>query len=492
MNQYESEASSALSQVASQFKQSKASDRTSTMAQADDSLQTLHGTGDGDGRKYILEPFPASNIWVQTRWTIPPSVIPDTLAKKVKEGSGQYYEATSIMQDGRQVPAIAFGQRVKLPPNNDYALYLVYSMESIQHTLDVIHGVLWGAGLLMMGVVGVIAWTVTKSVVGPVSDAATVSERLAAGNLQERIRVRGDDEIARLGTSFNHMAETLQSQINELATLSQMQQRFVSDVSHELRTPLTTVRMAAEVLHSAREDFDPVNQRSAELLYNQVERFDVLLADLLEISRYDANVAVLDPEPASLVTIAQQVVDVTRPLAEDAGSEVAIIDDSSDPVADVDSRRIERIVRNFVVNAIEHGEGRPIQIHVGDSEDAIAVAVRDHGIGMAPEEAERVFDRFWRADPARARKTGGSGLGLSIAAEDARLHGGWLAAWGSPGEGSAFLLVLSREAGRSVQISPISLPPGSDRITSQPVTARAVEPPAEHQRGEAEQERSTP
>ena len=217
----------------------------------------------------------------------------------------------------------------------------------------------------------------------------------------------------------------------------------------------------------------------------------MLLADLLEISRYDANVAVLDPEPASLVKIAQQVVDVTRPLAEDAGSEVAIVDVSSDPVADVDSRRIERIVRNFVVNAIEHGEGRPIEIHVGDSEDAIAVAVRDFGIGMAPEQAERVFDRFWRADPARARKTGGSGLGLSIAAEDARLHGGWLAAWGSPGEGSAFLLVLPREAGKTVEISPISLPPGSDRITSQPITARAVEPPAELQRGESEQERST-
>ncbi|GAA1352361.1 MtrAB system histidine kinase MtrB [Falsarthrobacter nasiphocae] len=477
VRQYQAEASSSLTQVAAQLRQSKANDRTSTAAQADDSLQSLQRTTSDPGRAYVLSPFPAPNIWVQTRSTISPSVIPEALATKVHEGNAQYSEATTIIQDGRPVPAIAFGQKVKLPPNNDYALYLVYSMESIQKTLDVIHRVLWGAGALMIGVVGVIAWIVTKSVVGPISQAAAVSERLAAGDLQERIQVRGDDEIARLGSSFNNMAATLQSQITELATLSQMQQSFVSDVSHELRTPLTTVRMAAEVLYGAKDEFDPINRRSAELLYNQVERFDVLLADLLEISRYDAGVAVLDPEPTDLTALIGRVIDITRPLAEDAGCEITVEALATDPVVDVDPRRIERVVRNFIVNAIEHGAGEPIEVVLAEGPETIAIAVRDHGIGMTADESRRVFDRFWRADPARARKTGGSGLGLSIAEEDARLHGGWLAAWGRPQEGSAFLLVLPRVPGGSAEVSPLGLPPGSDRVVRRPLDP--AETPAE-------------
>ena len=174
---------------------------------------------------------------------------------------------------------------------------------------------LWIGGALLLLLVGGIVWLLTRAVVHPVSQAAIVSEKLAAGQLQERLEVRGEDELARLGASFNHMAGSLQEQITQLATLSEMQQRFVSDVSHELRTPLTTVRMAAEVLYESRADFDPINARSTELLYNQVERFQALLADLLEISRFDAGAAALDAEPTDLVEIARTALDAAQPLA---------------------------------------------------------------------------------------------------------------------------------------------------------------------------------
>ncbi|MCB1129114.1 MAG: HAMP domain-containing histidine kinase, partial [Verrucomicrobiae bacterium] len=285
-----------------------------------------------------------------------------------------------------------------------------------------------GAALVLM--IGAVAWYVTRNVVSPVSHAAVVSEKLAAGQLQERMVVKGEDEVARLGASFNHMAASLQEQITQLATLSQMQQRFVSDVSHELRTPLTTVRMAAEVLYDAREDFDPMNKRSAELLYNQVERFQSLLSDLLEISRFDAGAAVLDAEPQDIFQVLGQVIEGAAPVAEEYGSEVLLHAREKSIIVEMDSRRIDRILRNLVLNALEHGEGRPVHISVAANQDAVAIAVRDHGIGMTPTEAARVFDRFWRADPARARTTGGSGLGLSIAAEDTKLHNGWLQAWG--------------------------------------------------------------
>jgi two-component system sensor histidine kinase MtrB len=305
--------------------------------------------------------------------------------------------------------------------------------------------------------IGGIAWYVTRNVVSPVSHAAVVSEKLAAGQLQERMVVKGEDEVARLGASFNHMAASLQEQITQLATLSQMQQRFVSDVSHELRTPLTTVRMAAEVLYDARDEFDAINKRSAELLYNQVERFQSLLSDLLEISRFDAGAAVLDAEPQDMLHLVSHVIEGAAPVAAEYGSEVRLNLREAGIVVEMDSRRIDRILRNLLLNALEHGEGKPVDISIASNDEAVAVSVRDHGIGMTPAEAARVFDRFWRADPARARTTGGSGLGLSIAAEDTKLHSGWLQAWGKKGSGSNFRLTLPLKRGGTIVRSPLPL-----------------------------------
>ncbi len=373
-------------------------------------------------------------------------------------------------------PGLAFGTKVTLPPDrSEYALYLVYDLDTMQQTLDDIHRILWIAGGLLLAIIGTIAWVVTKAGVGAVSAAASVSEKLAAGELQERMEVKGEDEVARLAASFNHMAATLQDQITQLAQLSRMQQGFVSDVSHELRTPLTTVRMAAEVLYDAREGFDPISKRSTELLYHQVERFQALLAALLKNSRFDAGAA--EPELAAAGNQAsdRDNYEAAEPLALNNGSEVRIVCREERVVVDADPRRIERIVRNLVVNALEHGEGKPVEIAVATNAGAVGVAVRDYGIGMSEDDAARVFDRFWRADPARARTTGGSGLGLAIAAEDARLHGGWLEAWGSPGNGACFRLTLPRRHGEGFAASPVPLSPQDTPLPSPPKALTAAD-----------------
>ncbi|WP_246262647.1 MtrAB system histidine kinase MtrB [Arthrobacter mobilis] len=462
VQQAEAEAQRGLSRVKSIFENSSASDRETVTTMVTDTLQLLEGTGAEAPRYFLLTPLKNSqNLYVAslTNSTITAATIPEALSQAVAGGQGQYRQALELPVGDKDVPGIAFGTQVVLPPGNTYALYLIYDLSSVQQTLDFIHRVLWVGGGLLLVLIGGVAWLVTRAVVHPVSEAAAASEKIAAGELQERLVVKGEDELARLGASFNHMAETLQEQITQLAALSEMQQRFVSDVSHELRTPLTTVRMAAEVLYDAREDFDPVNARSAELLYNQVERFQALLADLLEISRFDAGAAVLDAEPADLLDVVRRAIEDARPLAESSGSALELVTGLDHCITDMDPRRIDRILRNLIVNALEHGEGRPVQVIVAASEEAVAVAVRDHGIGMTAEEASKVFDRFWRADPARARTTGGSGLGLSIAAEDARLHGGWLQAWGKPGEGSCFRLTLPRRRNTVLQQSPLPQPP---------------------------------
>ena len=373
-------------------------------------------------------------------------------------GTHQRY-ARAYYQSGPSAPALIVGKRLNDARGNPYQLYYVFPFTHEEESLGLVKGTIATAGVFLVVLLGAIAWLVVRQVVTPVRMAAGISERLAAGRLQERLKVSGEDDIARLGESFNKMAQNLQVKIQQLEELSRMQRRFVSDVSHELRTPLTTVRMAADVIHEAREDFDPATARSAELLLGQLDRFESLLGDLLEISRFDAGAANLEPAPVDLVDLATRVAEGAQPLADCTGSRLLIENDGRAVVAEVDGRRIERVLRNLVDNAVEHGEGRDIVIRLASGGGAVAVAVRDYGVGLTPQQAERVFNRFWRADPARARTTGGSGLGLSIALEDARLHGGWLQAWGSPGDGSQFRLTVPASAGEPLRSSPLPWEP---------------------------------
>ena len=464
-DQVEAESNRGLSTARSIFGNSVSSDPDDTVQLVEDTLNSLAGqTGATVGRDLLLIPIEQSqNLYVGTRTTnnLDANVIPEGLAQAVQDGTGTYWQSIALPDSGGGTnPGLAFGTRVTLPPGNVYALYMVYDLSSVQQTLDYLMRVLVVAGAMLVMMNSLIAVYVTRSVVRPVSQAALTAESLSSGDLSVRMPVQGEDEMARLGTSFNRMADNIQDQITQLAELSQIQQRFVSDVSHELRTPLTTVRMAAEVLYDSREDFDPVNRRSTELLYHQVERFQALLADLLEITRFDAGAATVAAEKTDLLHLAADVVLTAQPLASKADTEVFLVPSGTDVTAEVDPRRIERIVRNLINNAIEHGEGRPVDVILGSDEDSVAVVVRDHGIGMSAEQASRVFDRFWRADPARARTTGGSGLGLSIATEDTRLHRGRLDAWGEQGEGSAFRLTIPRRSGDSVDgDSPLQLPP---------------------------------
>jgi two-component system, OmpR family, sensor histidine kinase MtrB len=395
--------------------------------------------------------------------------IPPDLRRRVAAQPGTWWSYTR-MTHGQgshrvSVPALAVGSQLQLPSDGGtYEIFYVFPMAEQQQTINVVRSAMLTAGSLLVLLVGAVAWLVLRQVVTPVRLARRIAERLAAGRLEERMHVRGEDDIARLATSFNQMASSLQRQIRKLEELSRVQRRFVSDVSHELRTPLTTVRMAADVLHEAREQFDGATARSAEILQAELDRFEALLNDLLEISRFDAGVAGLELEEVDLVEVGRRVADAVRPLADAHGCDIVLAVPGRPCVAQADVRRIERIVRNLLVNAIEHGEGREVVVMVAASSDAAALAVRDHGVGLRPGEATMVFNRFWRADPARTRTTGSTGLGLAISLEDARLHGGWLQAWGERGKGAQFRLTLPRLAGETLERSPLPLvPPDAER-----------------------------
>jgi len=459
-SQLSGEATTALRGAQTTFDAGASGNIPATRTLVADTLKAMRGEGTHSDIGTVLEVLdPGTKGWVSDQAA--PAYAAPALTAALRDAAASddriHWQSVALRTPDGVQPGLAFGTRVQLPPDRGYGLYIVYNIQQVQGTLNLIHSVLVLGGAILLVVIGAIAWYVSRRALQPVAEAAETAEQLARGALDERMHVEGQDEVARLGRSFNRMADSLAAQIVQLETLSQMQQRFVSDVSHELRTPLTTVRMAAEVLHDARSDFDPINARSAELLYEQVERFQTLLNDLLEISRFDAGAAMLDAGEWDLTPVVRRAVETARPHAEAAGSELVLRTPDAPVVVEMDPRRVERVVRNLVMNAVEHGEGRPVEVRVAGDEAAAAVAVRDHGIGLDPVDVSRVFDRFWRKDPARARTTGGSGLGLSISMQDARLHGGWLQAWGEPGAGSVFRLTLPRRVGQRLASSPLPL-----------------------------------
>ncbi|MDT3344667.1 MULTISPECIES: MtrAB system histidine kinase MtrB [Microbacterium] len=406
------------------------------------------------------------------------SMISPELRESVRlSADRQWWQSIGIPEsDGGETPGIIVGQQLIVPEAGAYEVYFAYDLGSEAQTLQFVQVTLWVVGLALLVLIGGISLFVLRSVTVPIAQAAETSAKLAAGDLAVRLPVRGEDEFATLGRSFNAMADSIEGQIKELAELSLVQQRFVSDVSHELRTPLTTIRLAADMINDQRDDFDASTARAAELLHAQVQRFEVLLADLLEISRYDAGSVQLEVEPTSLAHLAEDTIESMAQLAEQHGSDVRLVAPGGYSPVEMDPRRIRRIVRNLLGNAIEHGEGRPIVVTVDSDQRAVALGVRDFGLGMSEADTERVFDRFWRADPSRRRTIGGTGLGLSIALGDARLHGGTLEVWSELGGGSHFVLTLPRRVGEHLSgTSPIELDPRDDAALgnlglTQPIT----------------------
>ena len=387
----------------------------------------------------------------------PVQQIPNALREFVKAGQVSYQYAT-VHTEGFAGPALIIGSPTSSSVTN-LELYLIFPLNNEESTITLVRGTMATGAVVLLILLAGIALVVARQIVLPVRSASRIAERFAEGHLTERMPVRGEDDMARLAVSFNDMAESLHRQLTQLEEFGNLQRRFTSDVSHELRTPLTTVRMAADLIHDHSDELDPALRRSTELMVSELDRFETLLNDLLEISRHDAGVAELSVESVDLRSTVHSALDNVGHLAADA--DIELIEDmpSESVIAEVDPRRVERILRNLIANAIDHAEHKPVRIRMGVDEDTVAVTVRDYGVGLRPGEEKLVFSRFWRSDPSRVRQSGGTGLGLAISIEDARLHQGRLEAWGEPGKGACFRLTLPLVRGHKVTTSPLPLKP---------------------------------
>lgn len=409
----------------------------------------------------IPEPFNAQSTAIR-------DVVSADLRTQVAGSTGLHWQSVSIPgREDTAVPGIVIGSAVTVPGAGEYELYAVYSLEDENRTITLVTTVQAIAGTVLLLMLLFMAMVIVRMLLSPIKEASRSASRIADGAFEVRMTVTGEDEIAQLARSFNAMASSLDEQFTRLQRLSKVQQDFVSAVSHELRSPVTTIKMAGQIIYDKRDELPGTLKRSAELMHKQLLNLDHMLADLLEISRFDAGSTAINASMADVAEIAQNVVDIAGPLSADNGVTVTV-EKTGDTEALVEARRIERIIRNLVVNAVEHADGSGVWVQIAGNDTAVAVRVIDHGIGMTQDQADHVFDRFWRADSARVRKTGGTGLGLTIAREDAVLHGGEIQVWGVEGEGSSFLLIVPREPGEpyvapldvEVDLSPV---PGIDK-----------------------------
>ncbi|MCW2674090.1 MAG: histidine kinase [Frankiales bacterium] len=286
-------------------------------------------------------------------------------------------------------------------------------------------------GIVLITIAVNTALSIGQRVLRPVGELAEAADRMAGGDLGVRLDPQGHDEIADVGRSFNVMAQSLEDSVSTLQHMETTARRFAADVSHELRTPLAAMTAVTDVLSAHTPGMNAEAARATDLVVREIGHLDRLVSDLIEMSRFDAGTALLDAE---LVDVR---VAITTSLEVRGWGDDVHVDVEPGLTAHLDLRRFDVILANLVGNAVKYGSP-PITVTARNS---LVIEVTDHGPGIPQEALPHLFERFYKADAARARSDG-SGLGLAIALENARLHGGDLQAGNRPDRGAVFRLIL--------------------------------------------------
>lgn len=349
--------------------------------------------------------------------------ISDQLKRLVRKGD------LAFERERAAEPFLLVGGKVS---DTETELYFFFSEKALRDDLAQLGAILlvgWGIVVVLSATAGAL---VARRVLRPVGEASAAAQALAEGLLDIRLPIDTDDEFGAWAASFNEMAEALEEKIDALSESQARERRFTADVAHELRTPVTALSAETSLLAGHIDEMPPHAKRPAQLIVNDVGRLRRLVEELMEISRLDAGREDVRTEPVALGALVANI-----RLAR--GWEKSVLFDASKVTVETDPRRVERIVSNLVENALSHG-GDDVRVRIGRSGTDGFVEVEDRGAGIAPEDLPHVFERFYKADPARTES--GSGLGLAIALENARLLGGEIDVWSELATGSRFTLRL--------------------------------------------------
>lgn len=314
-------------------------------------------------------------------------------------------------------------------PAADAHYFEAFPIDDDQRALTIISSALVVSTVIIGAVAGIAGWAVSRRLMRPLQRVTEAAGDIAGGGLDTRLDSEPDPDLALLVTSFNDMADAVQSRI-------QREARFASDVSHELRSPVTALAAAVEVLDARRADLNDRTQQALDVVVSQVRRFDQMVLDLLELSRMEVGVADVHREEIDLVEFVRRVA-----ARYDMNEILVTVEPGSSSVANIDKRRFERIIANLLENAHLHGGGATRVTIEKIRPDRTRLAVEDAGPGVAPSERARIFERFARGSAGRTR-VGGTGLGLALVAEHARAHGGTVWVEDVPGGGARFVVEI--------------------------------------------------
>ncbi|WP_328537055.1 HAMP domain-containing sensor histidine kinase [Streptomyces sp. NBC_00344] len=314
-----------------------------------------------------------------------------------------------------------------------------YMLTSLAQEREDLNSLAWSLAIATaLALIGsaLLAQASATTVLKPVQRLGDAARRLGEGKLDTRLRVSGTDELAELSRTFNRTAEALEQKVSDMSAREEASRRFVADMSHELRTPLTAITAVSEVLEEEADSLDPMIAPAVQLVVSETRRLNTLVENLMEVTRFDAGTArlVLDH-----VDIADQI---TACIDARAWLDAVELDADRGILVSLDPRRLDVILANLIGNALKHG-GSPVRVAVRIEGDELVIEVQDHGPGIPEDVLPHVFDRFYKASASRPRSEG-SGLGLSIAMENAHIHGGDITAANAPDGGAVFVLRLPR------------------------------------------------
>ena len=391
---------------------------------------------DDEGRRAIVERLGQASgtfplLFVEDTWTAAEPLVfdgesvPAPLRELVVAGTPGRMRATI---GGRT----AIVSAVSIQGSGPEAIYYEAApLDDIQDTLDALAAILFGVAAVTTLLAAATGWWAVRRMLKPLAEVRAAAESLAAGALDTRLESPSDADLASLSASFNEMAQALEDRIER-------DNRFASEVSHELRSPLMTLIASVEVLANSRGELSERGRTALDLLAADIARFNQLVEDLLEISRYDVGTAALHNESIDVVEFVQQAI---------ASQSRADVDFAPDPAADgttlsADKRRLAQVVSNLIDNAAKYGRSE-IVVGIERRPNQVLLSVEDDGPGVAAEERKVIFNRFNRGRlSGRRGRAAGSGLGLALVAEHVDLHGGRVWAEERPGGASGARFVV--------------------------------------------------
>lgn len=340
-----------------------------------------------------------------------------------------------------EAKAIGWGtaQRTSATVNEPFLYMAVHNLDSpnpvsyvrlamptgqLLHTISQLRVILISGGIVILILIMVVTWLMGRHITHPLKKMVRTAHAIAGGDYTARVQVSGQDELAQLGDAFNQMAETIEADIRQMRKMERMRTEFIGNTSHELKTPIASIKGYIETLLSGGLDDREVNVKFLERAMKNAERLQVLVQDLIQISRIESGEMRMSIRYFNILGLMDDIYQEYVPqFSQDKLELILNVPVKDELKVQGDKDRIKQVLTNLITNAMKYTESGSVTLGVEEKSEGVKISVSDTGQGIPPEYQSRVFERFYRIDKDRSRNIGGSGLGLAIVKHILSAHG---------------------------------------------------------------------